>query len=416
MTENRVIIGNGGAAVNAIKALRASGYEGPVSLVSDVEGPAFNPMLSPYYLAGQIPLERCFPFGRDFYPKHDVTCRFGSPVEALDPVNRIIFLSGGDRLPYEQCLVATGARPTFPRGTGLGRTPHVYTFRTQKDVALLRERLGSARDAVILGASFVGIKLAEILIKRGIKVTLVDVARQVLPHSAHPRCAALLKAPIVGSGVDLRLGRRLQGAEHKNGRIFLTFEDNESIGTSLCLACTGVRPNLDLILDSGVETDRGILTDDRMRTSAEGLYAAGDVSQAMNRLLGKREWSGLWESACHQGRTAGLNMGGRANRFPGTLPHHIGVVFGLTFVHLGRSQPVGKELMVVSQKPAPGAARLLFFEGSVLVGANLINCFQHAGRLKSIIIRKRDWSGHLGRIDQDPKGEKLDEIIAALGA
>jgi NADPH-dependent 2,4-dienoyl-CoA reductase/sulfur reductase-like enzyme len=416
MTGNRVIIGNGGAAVHAVMALRASGYKGPVRLVSDVDGPAFNPMLSPYYLGGQIPLKRCFPFGRDFYRKHDVACRFGSPAEALDPVNRIVFLANGKRLPYEQCLIATGARPTLPKGTGLDQTPHVYTFRSREDAERLRERLGSARDAVILGASLVGIKLAEILMKRGMRVTLVDVAEQVLPRSAHPRCADLLGGRIVASGVDLRLGRRLQGAEHKKGRVLLSFEDNESIGTDLCLVCTGVEPNLELVRNSRVESDRGILTDDRMRTSAEGLYAAGDVSQAMNRLSGKKEWSGRWESACYQGRTAGSNMAGMVNRYPGALPEHISTVFGLTFVHLGRSEPEGKEVRVVFQEPAPGAARLLLFEGGVLVGANLINCFRDAGRLKSAIIRKRDWGGHLEKLPEDPKGKKLDQILAALGA
>ena len=110
-----LILGNGGAAVHAMIAMRSAGHKGPICLVSDTDGAAFNPMLSPYYLKGKINWYQCFPFGENLYGKYDVTCHFNARVDSLDAVNRSVFLANGLKLDYDRCLIATGARPVVKR-------------------------------------------------------------------------------------------------------------------------------------------------------------------------------------------------------------------------------------------------------------------------------------------------------------
>ena len=411
---NIVIIGNGGAAVHAVMAARSAGHSGPIHMVSDTPGLAFNPMLSPYYLADEISFDQCFPFGKEFYKKFDVTCHFGSPVEGLDPINREVLLSGGIKLVYDRCLIATGASPVLPPVSGLVTSRHVYTLRTAEETILLHEALSKAKNALILGASLVGVKMAEILVRRGMKVTLVDIADQILPHAAHPECASLLETHLsTQQSVDLHLGWNLQRVEDHEEGIYCHFQGDKIIKTDLCLVSIGVRPNLDFLDKALVDIDKGVPVDHRMRTNFEDLYAAGDVSQGRNLLSGKKEIIGLWGNACYQGRTAGMNMAGRTASYPGAVPDHISTLFGLTFVQLGNYNPQGNDVTILSNRDlSQGPYRLLAFHKGVLIGANLINGFESAGRLKKALIRKLNWQEYFGPLTQVPSDLEIDRFVA----
>jgi NAD(P)H-nitrite reductase large subunit len=376
-------------------------------------GRAFNPMLSPYYLAGKIHFDDCFPFGEGIYKKFDVTCHLGSPAETLDPANREVILKGGERLHYDRCLIATGASPLLPPVPGLSTSRHVFTLRTAEETILLHDALTGIQKALILGASLIGVKVAEILVQRGVEVTIVDIAGQVLPHAAHPECAALLETHFASKGVELHLNWNLEGVEDHGKETYFHFKGNKTIKAGLCLVSTGVRSNFDFLNGSGVEIDQGILVDHRMSTSVEDLYAAGDVSQGRNLLTGKKEVIGLWGNACYQGRTAGLNMAGRNTAYPGAIPDHISTLFGLTLVHLGNPMYQGDNVTILSNRDlSEGPYRLMAFDEGILVGANLINGFESSGTLKKAMIRKLNWEEHFGPLTRLPSDQEIEQFLA----
>ena len=406
-----LILGNGGAAIHAVSAARSAGYEGEIHQVSDKEGPAFNPMLSPYYLKGIIPWERCFPFGADFYRNHGVTCHFGSAVQRLDPVNKEAVLESGEKFHYHKCLIATGAKAMVPPVTGLQESGRAFTLRTAQDTKIFEEIIPSAKKAVVLGASLVGVKVTEILRKRGVGVIMVDVAEQILPRSAHPESAALLQDYFEKQGVDIRLGCSLKGLESDTRSVRCLFSDSTVEDRDFVAVCTGIQPSVEFLARGQVDMDQGILVDERMETSVEGLYAAGDVCQGLNLMTGKSEWLGLWGNACYQGRTAGLNMAGADAVHHGTIPQHVSPFFHWTFAQLGDVHRQGKDVRIVSGgHPERGGCHLFVFDGQVLVGVNLINRFQGVGRLKSAILRKVDF-GELVIGDSSPT---YDEIIEKI--
>lgn len=384
-----VILGNGGSAIFAARAARVAGYGGEIHMVSDADAPAFNPMLSPYYFKGKIPWEGCFPFEAGFYRDHDITCHFGASVESLDALNQKVTLTDGQVLCYDRCLIATGAGPVIPPVPGLRGSPRALPLRTAPSAQKIEEAMHDASRAVVLGASLVGMEMAEILVKRGIEVVLLDVVDQVLPRGTHPVVAAILRRYLEGHGVDVRLGCTMDGMEGAKKGVVCHFKDDVIEEADFVIVCTGVRPNLGFVDRNQVKVELAILTDERMRTSVKNLYAAGDVCQGLNLVSGKHDWLGTWGSACYQGRTAGRHMAGKEAIYQGTLPENISPFFDWNYAQLGDIQPKGGNIRHIALgDPEQGGYCLLAFQDEILTGANLINCTSHTGKLRRAIIQK----------------------------
>jgi NADPH-dependent 2,4-dienoyl-CoA reductase/sulfur reductase-like enzyme len=412
-----LILGNGGAALMAVAAARGAGHTDPIQLVSDRPSPAFNPMLSPYFLAGIIPYERCFPFGNRFYTRHGVDCIFGSPVKRLDLSNQTALLVNGKSLHYDKCLIATGAKPSFPPAPGLAPSDRILALRTAEETTRIRRAMEKAKSAVVLGASLVGLQMTETFLAHGISVTLVDVADQILPTVAHPICASMIQKAIRAKGVTFGLGWGLENAKEGKDHVTIFFQNGETLTTDLCFVAAGVKANKDFIENSSLEMDVGILVDDRMQTSKKGVYSAGDVCQGLNMLSGKREFIGLWGNACYQGRTAGLNMAGKIVRSPGAIPNHISKFFGMEFVHVGDIHCKGASVEMITIRKVEqslGKCCVLVFDSNVLVGLNLVNCTDLAGRIRLTIAQKINWNGIVDRLKYHPTFGELNRALCNI--
>jgi len=413
MQKNRIIIlGNGGTAISAARAARNAGHCGEIHLFSDKEESAFNPMLSPYYFKGKVSWEGCFPFEEDFYRNHEITCYFGAPVANLEATRQQVTLTDGRTFSYDSCLIATGASPVLPPVPGLRESTRALPLRSASSARKLEEAMQTARRVLILGASLVGIEMAEVLVKRGIDVVLLDVVDQILPRGTHPSVAAILMKYLKSRGVDVRLGCSMQRMEETRDGVACHFADDVTEEADFVVCSTGVSPNLGFVNRDEVKVDLGVLTDDRMRTNVENLYAAGDASQAFNHVTGQHDWMGTWGNACHQGRTAGLVMAGCETFFPGSLPENISPLFDWSFAQLGDIQPkTGEVRHLACGNSERGGYCLLVFSDGFLTGANLINCTHLAGKLHGAILRKWRCERVLGRADGDFTEAAVEEIL-----
>jgi NADPH-dependent 2,4-dienoyl-CoA reductase/sulfur reductase-like enzyme len=349
-------------------------------------------MLSPYYLKGIIPWESCFPFGHSIYTEHDIAWHFGVPVELLDPVNQKIKLASGEELHYDKCLIATGASPVIPPVPGLRDSQRAYPLRTAMSVRSLENAVSSARKVIVLGASLVGLKVAEVLAKRAVKVILLDVTDQVLPRGAHPSSAAYLGRYFEEHGVDIRLGCTLKGMEGAREGVVCHFPDNVIEDADFVADCTGVRPNVAFVDPQQVDIRQAIVVNERMQTNRRNLYAAGDVSQGYDILSGRQEWLGTWGNACRQGRVAGYNMASRETSYPGSISQNISPFFAWTYAQLGDMQPQGDHIKYVTLgDPRKEGYVVLAFHHNELKGANMINSTHLAGKFRQAMVRKWGW-------------------------
>lgn len=418
MTERIVILGNGGTAIHAARAARASGYEGEIHMVSDADTPVFNPMLSPYYLKGTIQWDRCFSFDQTVYVANNITCHFGSPIESLDPLRQEIAFAEGTKLVYDKCLVATGASAVLPPIPGLRDSDRAFSLRTAQSVKDLERAISPAKKVIVLGASLVGLKVAEVLAKKSVKVTLLDIADQLLPQGAHRSSALFLRKYFEEHGVDVRLGCTLTGMDTLAGTrdtpkgVCCHFPDDIMEEADLVAVCTGVRPNVSFIRPGTVDIRQAIVVDEHLRTNCENLYAAGDVSQGYNILSGKQNWLGTWGNACRQGYVAGCNMAGNKITHPGSVSQNISPFFDWTYAQLGDIHTNGSDAQYVGfGEPSRGGYVLLSFDENQLKGANLLNCTYLAGRLKTVMLRKHDWVQYLADPEQYLTFQGLERVL-----
>ncbi len=420
------IVGNGGAAAEAVLALRANGWTGDIHLFTDNAHAPYNPMLGTYVVSGKLPLEKAFPFGSGsaFYDANRVTAHLEEPVTRIDTEARELTTARGT-YRYERCLVASGARPAVPPVAGLrealahpGAERRVFALQTVDDALALRRAIdglragvrgaaaGGALRAAVLGASFAGVKIAEVLHGLGFQVTLIEREASVLPLAAHPEAARILEAHLKGEGFRLRLGAALAGVglpedfSVPGAAIRLDFgalpgaadpgdpgtacEDGaEREETDLLVVCAGNRPALDFLAPGQVDVGRGILVDDQMRSSAPGLYAAGDVAQGKNLLSGRHEIIGLWSSARYQGRAAGRSIAGQPSGYPGGIPHNITHVGRMLFASMGCVD----DYDTVTTTDDGGSRQVRLWRDGRLVGLNILDDCLSAGVMKQAFSR-----------------------------
>jgi NADPH-dependent 2,4-dienoyl-CoA reductase/sulfur reductase-like enzyme len=426
------IVGNGGAAAEAVLALRAHGYDGDIHLFSDNRRAPYNPMLGTYIVSGAIPVERAFPFGdeRGFYGANRVAAHLGETVTALDAAEQVISTSAGGSYRYDRCLVASGARPSLPPVRGLrealagahldvprdGRHTgrRVFTMRTLEDaldlknaIDGLRTRPGEPARAAVIGASFVGVKIAATLHDLGLRVCLIEREPIILPLSADPECARLMQTHLLEEGYELRLGAALAGIDAGGGAratrapVRLDFgalpgaADPSGAGGTACedgashedvdlvVVCTGTRPSLGFLTPGQVNSGEGILVDEQLRSSIPTLYAAGDVAQGRNLMSGRHEIIGLWASARYQGRAAGRSLAGAPSGYQGSVPHNISHVGRMLFASVGCM----KEYDQMTLCRDGDALQVRVWQEGRLMGVNLLNCCLSAGATKQALLR-----------------------------
>lgn len=384
-----LILGNGGAACNGAAALRANGYTGPLTMVADVDEPAFNPMVGPYYLKGIAAWNDCFPFGKDFYTKYAITTKFGFAVTKLDAINHVVTLASNEQLNYRKCLIATGASAVIPPIKGLRETPRALPLRTASHTLKMAEALKHARKVVVLGASLIGVKLAEILRKNGAEVWLLDVAPQVMPTGAHPVSAKFLQDYFEQNGINLLLGCGIEEVIANKDKVTCITKNTVLNDADFVAVCTGIRSNLGFVDKTQVETGLGIIINRNSETNVKGLFAAGDCAQGCNLFTCCNDWLGTWQNACYQGRAAGAAMAGKMLGYACPMPQHVSPFFDWTYAQMGDVYRKGDNVRVeTAGDPFTGGFSLLVYENDILVGANLFNDMRKLGIIKKALATK----------------------------
>ena len=265
------------------------------------DAPYDRPNLSKDYLAGTaeeawIPLR-----GDDFYVEHRIDLRLGRTAVGLDVGARRVRLDDGSDLAFDALLIATGAEPV--RLPGESGQPVRY-LRSLADSRAIIAAAGTARRAVVIGASFIGLEVAASLRARGLEVTVVGPDTRPLEKVLGPELGDMVRALHEERGVVFRLGRTAASI----GTDSVTLDDGERLPADLVVAGIGVRPVTTLAERAGLAVDRGIVVDRFLETSAPGIYAAGDVARWPDPRTGELTRVEHWVFAQRQGQAAARNL------------------------------------------------------------------------------------------------------------
>ncbi|MBA3812341.1 MAG: FAD-dependent oxidoreductase [Caulobacteraceae bacterium] len=299
-----VIVGGGAAGFAAAEMLRRRGYGGALTLLSaDPAPPCDRPNLSKDYLAGTAP-EDWIPLKPEaFYAEHAIDLRLGVEVERIDIAAREAVANSGERFGYDALLLATGAEPIRLMGPGFER-PNVHLLRTLTDARAIIAAAAQVRVVAVVGASFIGLEVAASLRARGLEVHVVAPEGIPLERVMGPEIGRFIRALHEGKGVRFHLGQSVESFDGER----LSLAGGSEIAADAVVLGVGVRPRTQLAVGAGLTVDDGVIVDRAMRTSAPGVYAAGDIARYPDPLTGQGARTEHWVSAERQGQIAARNM------------------------------------------------------------------------------------------------------------
>jgi 3-phenylpropionate/trans-cinnamate dioxygenase ferredoxin reductase subunit len=293
-----VVVGGGAAGFAAAERLRRDGFDGTLTMLSaDADAPYDRPNCSKDYLAGEAPAEWMPLRGDDWYADNDIDVHLGVEAAALDLSVKSVALKDGRSFGYDALLLATGAEPARPPIPGFDR-PDAYVLRTLSDADALIAAAGKAKRVAVVGASFIGLETAAALRHRGLEVHVVAPEAIPLARILGDDLGTWVRGLHERAGVAFHLGAKVAG--WADGR--LSLEGGESLAADFVLLGVGVRPRTALAEAAGLKTDHGVVVDARLRTSAEGVFAAGDVARYPDPRTGQPIRVEHWVHAERQGQ------------------------------------------------------------------------------------------------------------------
>jgi 3-phenylpropionate/trans-cinnamate dioxygenase ferredoxin reductase component len=310
-TQTFVIVGGGLAGAKAAEALREEGFDGRVVLLGEEDvAPYERPPLSKEYLQGEAQRDVIWAEDEGWYEAHDVQLRTSTKVSELALSSSEVVLDGGERIGFDQLLLATGSsakRLPIP-GADLDG---VRVLRTVHDSDALREALQPGVRVAVIGAGWIGCEVAASARKRGAEVTMIAPEEFPLERVLGPEVGAIYREVHASHGVELALGTGVEAIEGSGKVSGVRTSAGTIHSADLVVIGVGAAPRLELAEAAGLDVDGGVLTDDRLRTSAANVFAAGDIAAAEHPIIGERIRVEHWGTALEQGPAAARNMLGR---------------------------------------------------------------------------------------------------------
>ena len=311
-----VIIGGGAAGYTAAQTLREDGFTGRVIMITrETHLPYDRPNLSKEYLQGKadpawMPLR-----SDDFFAEHDIEVIRDREVERVDAAKKLINFTDGKSLLCDRLLVATGGEPRkLPFQTD--EQQNVFLLRSYADADAITGATDKGKQAVVIGASFIGMEVAASLTKRGCQVTVVAPDDVPFKKILGAEIGRLFQEVHEKNGVKFRLGQAVAVFTGQKKITAVTLENGEQLDADLVVVGIGVKPATDLIVGVKLHRDGGVLVDEYLR-AAEGVYAAGDIAWFPSQFAGESQRIEHWRTAMQQGRIAAHNMAGKKVAYDG---------------------------------------------------------------------------------------------------
>jgi apoptosis-inducing factor 3 len=309
--EKIVIVGGGAAGFTAAERLRREQFQGSIVMLSnDDAAPIDRPNLSKDYLAGSAP-EEWLPLRPDsFYSENGIKLRLKANVSNIDPRAHQVELANGNKVPYDRLLLATGAEPVRLSIPGADQ-PHVHALRTLADCRTIIEQAKTARRAVVVGASFIGLEVAAALRARGIDVHVVAPEKRPMERILGPGMGDFVRSLHEEHGVVFHLETTPTAIDGNHVRL----KDGTTLAADLVVVGVGVRPRIALAEQAGLTIDRGVVVNAWLETSVPEILAAGDIARWPDPYGSEMIRVEHWVVAERQGQAAALNMLGHREKY-----------------------------------------------------------------------------------------------------
>ncbi len=397
-----VIIGAGPAGVTAADTLRKGDPNCEIVMIGGEPEPPYSRMAIPYVLTGLIAEEGTY-LRKDegHYDNGAITYRQGM-VERVDAAAKTVHFVDGGSQNYETLLIATGASPIRPPVDGLD-LPGVYHCWTLEDCRHIARLADKGAHVTLMGAGFIGCIIMEALAERGVNLTVVEAQDRMVPRMMNEAAGNMVKDWCLKKGIDVHTSTmvtKLEASGDSEDTLLVDLDNGSQIPAHLVVVATGVKSNIAFMESAGVKMDQGILVDEHMQSSVDGIFAAGDCAQGPDFSTGGWAVHAVQPTAVDHGRVAAMNMLGTPTPYKGSLNMNVLDTVGLISASFGAWDGVenGEHAEAID---ADGFKYMrLEFDGDKIVGALSLGRTDHIGVLRGLIQT------------EVPLGEWKDKLIA----
>lgn len=401
MAERLVVVGGGAAGMSAASAARRIDPDLEITVLESGPFPSYGVCGIPYYLSGIVPEAQSlvsYP-AEEFRERRRIDLRLETSVVSIDLMAKEVVIENGGRLRFDRLVFALGARPIIPPIPGID-DPRVVTVRRLDDAIALRARLGEVRRAVVVGAGYVGLEMAESLCEIGIRVTVADRLPRVM-STLDVDVAAIVEQE-VRRHAELILSTSLTAIHARGNDLTVEFADR-TLDADLVVLALGVQPQTGMVSRQVAMTSAGaLLVDSTMRTSVPGVFAAGDCVALPHRILRAPAYVPLGPAANKTGRVAGTVAAGGSASFGGIVGTAVAKVFDLTVAHTGLTLAEASMAgMAAMATDVTAKSRAKYYPGAEPLRVRLVHT--PTGRVLGAQI-----------VGRDGAAQRIDVIAAAL--
>ncbi len=379
-----VIVGNGLSGTIFAKTLRELDTEAEVVFYEEEEYPYYPRPNLIEYLAGNLAYERLFAFPKEWYEAQKLQLHLGRKVSRIHRDAQSLELDGGETVPYDTLLLANGAHAAVPPFQGTDKRG-VFTLRTLDDVHVILEYLKDHPRVAVIGGGLLGLEIARAFKTRGAEVDVYEFFPRLLPRQLDTEGAAVLQRQIEGTGIRVFCDVATQEITGSTAAAGLRFKDGKEATADMVVIAAGVKPRIELAHAAGLETDRGIVVNDRLQTSAPNILAAGDSVQHRGRVYG------IIPASFQQARTAAQCLAGQDQAYSGTIPSNTLKVVGVEVTSIGLVNPETEAVEEIRRDDAErGIYKKIVLQGGRLKGSIWMGTKQGVNEINRLIQRDID--------------------------
>jgi len=381
------IVGNGVSAITAVRELARIEPGTKIDVFTD-ESHAYYPRPKLIdYIAGRVNEREVIQYDHDWYEKQGAQLHLSEAVRRVDGLTRSVVTQSSMHSDYDRVLISVGSYPFVPPIKGVDK-PGVHVLRTLDDATAIRDAAASSEKPIVIGGGILGTEMAAAMRERGKETIIVTNIDTILPAQLDREGSAVLMKKLERMGIDIRLGftcKEVIGTDRVTGVVSTA---GDEISGDLVIAATGVKPNLEVAKQTGAAVAKGVVVDEHMQTSVDGVFAAGDCI----------EWKGAtWgiiPVALETAKIAAQNMIklGSVN-YQGTIPSNTLQVAGIDLTSIGLFNPQSADYeSIVKADPSKGTYLKAVIKGGIVVGGIALGDRRAAMKLRGLVNRRTDVS------------------------
>jgi len=367
---NLVIVGTGQSAAQCVLTLRRNKFKEHITLVGEEKHlPYQRPPLSKGYLSGEVTLERVYMKTKEFFDQNDVAIFSSTQVISIDRNNKSLDLSNEESLPYNRLVLATGSRVRKLNVTG-SHLNNISYLRTIEEANKLREYFKFGKNLVIVGAGYIGLEVASTAIKKGLSVTVIEMADRVMNRTVDPIISKYFDSLHRHNGVEIVLEAALEKFEGKDKVERVVCTNGLEFEADGVVIGAGILPNQELAESAGLKCNNGILVDEYGQTEDPSIFACGDCTNHPNAFLNKNLRLESVPNALEQAKTVAFSLLGKPKKY-NQIPWFWSDQFGEKLQIVGLS---GDHDEVVIRGSLEGESFMIFYlKKGKLIAVNAVN-------------------------------------------